>query len=255
VTNSDYVLRALAAANPVPEAGAATSGKAEREALLQRIYEQHQRGPRRARSRRLIVVVVSFAIAATAIPAALSGRLGALFELSNRGNSDVPEAALLNNLRVADRLGLEPGTTVRLAERSGHIFYMVRGEDQTRCFGYSRAGRDVQSETFTALACPREPPFPSPRRPVVDLSPLMGRQGSPDVSIPTIIGFAGDGVAEVGIVDQDGRRHMTEVESNVYFAENLGGVDAAAQIALDANGDVVWRRDVPSGRVGTTDGS
>jgi hypothetical protein len=254
VTNSDYLLRALAAANPVPEAGAATSGKAERDALLQRIYEQHHRGPRRARSRRLTIVGVSIAIAATAIPAALSGRLGALFDFSNRGISDVPEVQLLNNLRVADRLGLEPGTTVRLAERSGVIFYMVRGEDQRRCFGYS-AGPDVQSETFTALECPGEPPFPSPRRPVLDLSPLMGREGSSDLSIPTIIGFAADGVAEVGIVDQHGRRHMTSVESNVYFAENLGDVRAAAQIALDGRGDVVWRRDVPSARVGTTDGS
>lgn len=254
MTNSDYLLRTLAAANPVPEAGAATSGKAERDALLQRIYEQHQRPPRRAPSRRLLVVGLFIAIAATAIPTAVSGRLGALFDFSNRGTADAPDAQLLNNLRVADRLGLEPGTTVRLAERSGVIFYVVRGEDQRRCFGYS-AGPDVQSETFTALQCPREPPFPSPRRPVLDLSPLMGREGSADVSIPKIIGFAADGVAEVGIVDQQGRRHMTSVESNVYFAENLGDVRAATQIALDAHGDVVWRRDVRPARTETTDGS
>jgi hypothetical protein len=258
MTNAEDLLRALAAANPVPEAGVATPGKTERDALLDRIYEEHPRRLRRTRSRRLLVAGLSIVIAATAIPAAaLSGRLSSLFEFSNQGTSDVPEAEQLNNVRVADRLGLEPGSTVRLAERSGVVFYTVRGESQRQCFGYS-AGPDVQSERFTALMCPSpDGPavFPSSTSPILDMSPHMGRLGSNRVHFPKIIGFAADGVAEVGIVDLHGRRHTTPVESNVYVAENLADVPAQAQIAVDTQGDVVWRREVKALTLGKADGT
>jgi hypothetical protein len=246
-------LRALAAVNPLPATAEVALAKPERDALLQHIYEEGARREegagrsRPTRSRRLLVAGISIAIAASVIPAAaLSGRLSSLFDFSNRGTADVPEAQQLNNLRVADRLGLQPGSTIRLAERSGVVFYTVRGKDQRQCFGIS-AGPRAKS-TFTTLMCPSGDggtAFPSPSRPVLDLSPIMGRDGSTRLYFPRIKGFAADGVAEVGVVDLDGRTHTIPVEGNVYFAENLADVAAQALVALDAHGEVVWRREVP----------
>lgn len=254
MNNAEDILRTLAAVNPLPETAVVALAKPERDALLHHIYEEHQGRPRPTRSRRLLVAGISIAIAASAIPAAaLSGRLSSLFDFSNRGTPDVPEAQQLNNVRVADRLGLQPGSTMRLAERSGVVFYSVRGKDQRECFGM---GSGDVAETYETLVCPSpdDPvPFPSPSRPVLDLSPMMGHEGSTRVYFPRIIGFAADGVAEVGFVDLDGRTHTTPVEGNVYFAENLADVPAQAQIALDAQGDVVWRRAARAPMFGNTE--
>jgi hypothetical protein len=247
MSNDQDLLRVLAAVNPLPEARAAALGTSERDALLRRIYEEHQRRPRPTPSRRLLAVGISLAIAASAIPAAaLSGRLGSLFDFSNRGTPDAPEAQQLSQLRVADRLGLQPGSTMRLAERSGLVFYTVRGKDQRQCFGVS-SGPGAKSELTTLMCLSADGPeaFPSPSRPVLDLSPVMGRDGSTQMYFPRLMGFAADGVAEVGVLDLDGRTHTTPVDDNVYFAENVADIPAQAQVALDAEGDVVWRREVP----------
>lgn len=242
----DPVVRSLAAVNPLPETADVALANPERDALLHRIYEERQEVPPRRRSRRLLVAGVSIAIAASVIPAAaLSGRLTSLFDLSNRGTADVPEAQQLNSVRVADQLGLQPGSTIRLAERSGVGFYTVRGEGQTQCFGI-RSGPAADS-TFTTLTCQSPDdaaPFPSPSRPVLDLSPIMGQEGNTRVHLPRMIGFAADGVAEVGVVDADGHIHTTPVQANVYFTEDFADFPAQAMVALDAQGEVVWRSEL-----------
>jgi hypothetical protein len=247
MNNTKGLLRTLAAVNPLPETAEAALAKPERDALLQHIYEEHQRRSRPTRSRRLLLAGISIAIATSLIPAvALSGRLSSLFDFSNRGTPDGPGAEQLNNVRVADRLGLEPGGTMRLAERSGFVFHTVRGKDQRLCFGIS-SGPSAKSELTTLMCLSADGPaaFPSPSRPVLDFSPVMGRDGSTHMYFPRIMGFAADGVAEVGLVDVYGRMHTTPVEGNVYFAENFADVPAQAQIALDAQGEVIWRREVP----------
>jgi hypothetical protein len=247
MTNTEDLLRTLAAVNPLPATAEAALAKTERDALLQHVYEEDAGRSRPRRSRRLLVAGISIAIAASVIPAAaLSGRFGSLFDFSNRGTADVPEAQQLNNLRVADRLGLQPGSTIRLAERSGVGFYTIRGKDQRQCFGIS-SGPSAKSELTTLMCLSADGPaaFPSPSRPVLDFSPVMGRDGSTHMYFPSLMGFAADGVAEVGVVDLEGRTHTTPVEANVYFTENLANVPAQALVARDADGKVVWRREVP----------
>jgi hypothetical protein len=247
MNRAEGLLRTLAAANPLPETAETALAKPERDALLHHIYATHQGLPPPPWSRTLLVAAISIAIAASVIPAvALSGRLSSLFDFSNRGTPDAPGAAQLNNLRVADRLGLQPGSTMRLAQRSGLVFHTVRGEDQRQCFGIN-SGPGAKSEltTLMCLSADGAAAFPSPSRPVLDFSPVMGRDGSTYMYLPTLMGFAADGVAEVGLVDLEGRMHTTPVEANVYFTENLANVPAQAVVALDADGELIWRRDVP----------
>jgi hypothetical protein len=255
MNDTEDLLRTLAAVNPLPETAEAALAKPERDALLHHIYEEHQGRSRPTRSRRLLLAGISIAIAASVIPAvALSGRLSSLFDFSNRGTPDAPGAEQLNNVRVADRLGLQPGSTMRLAERSGFVFHSVRGKDQRQCFGIS-SGASAKSELTTLMCLSADGPaaFPSPSRPVLDFSPVMGRDGSTHVYFPSLMGFAADGVAEVGVVDLEGRTHATPVEANVYFTENLANVPAQALVALDAGGKVVWRRDVRLPMLGKTE--
>jgi hypothetical protein len=258
MNNADDLLRTLAAANPLPSSAEVALAKPERDALLQHIYAEHAERSRPTRSRALLVAGISIAVAASVIPAAaVSGRLSSLFDFSNRGTPDMPGEQELNNVRVADRLGLQPGSTMRLAERSGVLFYAVRGKDQRQCFGIS-ASASANPE-LTTLMCPGgdgPAAFPSPSRPVLDLSPMMGRHGSTLKYFPSMMGFAADGVAEVGVVDREGRVHTTLVEGNVYFTEDLADVPAQALVARDAHGEVIWRRDVPKfGNIETKRGS
>jgi hypothetical protein len=176
------------------------------------------------------------AIMAAAIPAAaLSGRLNSLFNFSNEGTTNVPEERELTNLRVADRLGLVPGSTVRLAERGGVAFYSVRGDEQRVCYG-TRRRADAEFETLLCPGTNESTPFPSSSRPVLDLSPRLGQPGSNQAYFREVIGFAADGVAEVGIVDLDGQTHTTPVQDNVYYTEEFAAVPAQALVALTRRG-------------------
>jgi hypothetical protein len=242
-TNDDPV-RILAAANPVPEATTLAATVGERDALLDHIYRDRSASSGPRRPRRLLLAAVLVALTVSAVPAvALTGELDTLFNFSNKGTADVPEAQKLNTMRVADRLGLQPDSTVRVAQRAGFAFYLVRGHKDRQCFGISSDA----GETYETLMCPGsdgQATFPSPSTPLLDLSATVSQEGSTRVYFPRLIGFAADGVAEVGLVDLDGHTHTTPVKGNVYVTTDVGDVPAQALVAFDSRGKVVWRRTV-----------
>jgi hypothetical protein len=57
-----------------------------------------------------------------------------------------------------------------------------------------------------------------------------------------LAGLAADGVNRVGVIDKNGVLHTAEVVDNIYYGELPSSVSVAAIVALDSNGNEVFRK-------------
>jgi hypothetical protein len=206
-------------------------------------------GSGRSFPRRRAAVAVIAAVA-LAIPAlALSGVLGSLFGFTNQGAPVSPDD-LSRVSAVLSLTGATPGSVVQLASRDGWAFYGARTPNGDVCYFDAPAGQSESDGIPNAgaaggcKAAAGEADFPSPARPVFNMSHYFGVP--PDMSIVTLAGVAADGVASVEVLAL-GDCHVVAtapVTDNVYLADDLPPVPEAEVVALGADGTPVWHQAV-----------
>ncbi|HET8606133.1 MAG TPA: hypothetical protein VFL66_03800 [Gaiellaceae bacterium] len=246
---TDTTMARLAAADPLPD-GAALDEPA-RERLLARAVAA---APARRSRRRLLAVAA--AAAAVAVPAAaFADDIGGFLGIANPGTpaATTAVAGLDSGLAKAMNELRFPSQIADLGVRDGFHFYVARGDGGTFCFTISAAGAaDLQHPKV--IGCAPADYFPA-ETPLLDFSTGMpnGGFGRPHPGdhvigavhwddIRRLVGFAADGVASVALLDADGGTiARTPVSGNVYLDENVPAMPAAAVVALDAQGTVLYR--------------
>jgi hypothetical protein len=235
----------LAAANPYPTE-MLRDVQLEPPALMAREDEL----PARPRRVRMAVAIAACALAVVAIAPALavSERVRELFGFSTSG-TPVPISALgLYELSSLERVGFSDGVR-KLGDRAGTAFYVGRSRSGALCFatGPTTAPRPA----FGVLACQgAQGVFPSRQRPIADFSPMRGHEGSSDVYVWKLVGFAADGVAAVAVRDVSGALHSTPAVGNVYASGELPAVPATEIVALAADGRVLYAEPLVSSTPG-----
>lgn len=128
-----------------------------------------------------------------------------------------------------------------LARRGGVAFYTANQADGARC--YLTGSARGTGPAFGSVACLRPLPnvFPSEQSPVLDASSFTYDVATGESRLTSLAGFAADGVAQVGIVDEAGRLHLTRVVRNVYAASDAAGTVATAVVGLDHRGGEIYR--------------
>lgn len=237
----DDLLSLLAGVNPIPP------GTGLYPALADDLYADVMRrvealpGRRRHRLLRRHYVVVVVAAILLVVPAlALSGTLDGLFGFSAVGTPPtVPIAS--TSLSALDRLGASPGTVRLVATREGEAFYAARSTTGQLCVGVADAGSTALS--FDNLRCGGggSDSFPSAGVPVIETSAVFGQDGSADVFMHQLAGFAVDGVARVAASGPSGVVISAEVKDNVFFTD-VPHEPVTAIEAFDAAGNLMWTR-------------
>jgi hypothetical protein len=193
--------------------------------------------------RRLIAGVV--AAVALAVPAvAFSGELGSLFGFSNQG-TPVPQDDLSVVSAARTLTAKTPGRVVQLASRDGWTFYAARTASGHVCYFDESATpilsgwRAIGSGSCKDTAADAD--FPSPTRPVFDMSSYFGMLSS-GASIERLAGVAADGVASVQVLAISDCHVVATapVIDNVYIADKLPMTPEAVIVARDASGNAVW---------------
>lgn len=128
---------------------------------------------------------------------------------------------------------------VRRAGGTG--FYVAHGAGGGLCFATGGGTGDLE-----AVVCPtrdaavgRRVVFPSTEMPILDLSPVTADPTNHTTTLLNLQGFAADGVARVGVVDQAGVLHAARVASNTYQVD--GPIVAQSLVAFDASGAEIYR--------------
>jgi hypothetical protein len=226
----------------------------------------------------LVIAVVLLALAIAAV--AVAGP--SLFGFSNHGKRAHPDSSMRGYLegRIFKKQGLrtpdatKPSTFRRLAFRQGVGVYSARKKkDNSLCFYAGRALRIERSGCTRdggqfalpagsnfgygrkagarASAWMRAHPFPSPARPILDLS-LVGavRAGKPCSSCSPVVwpdfgilaGVAANGVRSVQVLSLSDCKPVVTVPviHNVYIDARPPQVAAAFLVARDADGKIVW---------------
>lgn len=234
----------LAAANPYPEE-VLRGVQLEAPALSAR--DEPRARPRRVR---LGVAIMTCLLAVVAITPALaiSERVRELFGFSNPG-TPVPLSTLeLNQLSSLERVGFS-GSVLKLGERAGTAFYVGRSRSGGLCFGTGPT--TAPRPAFWLLACQgREALFPSQQMPIADFSPLHGHEGSNDVYVRQLKGFAADGVAAVAVRDANGALHSTPATDNFYASNELPVVPAKEIVAFASDGRILYAQPLESSTPG-----
>lgn len=96
------------------------------------------------------------------------------------------------------------------------------------------------------LTCPSD--FPSEEHPILDYSPRMQAADAPLPRILWLAGFAADGIVRVGIRDSAGNVTWTPVIDNVYASNTVPATPAAAILAEDTDGNVVYSHNLGSSK-------
>ena len=181
----------------------------------------------------LLVVVVACSIATSlAVAIAVRGAHGSsrpdLFRFSTRGQGITP------SIVARHAFGVQSGRL--LAVRDGRAFYELNSADG-RCFG---VGSTASLGDPGGEVCPHEP-FPSASRPTLDFSVYEGHTADRgDLTLFRIEGFAGDGVAAVGVVNRAGQVALrVPVVDNVYVLSHVPPGLTGVVVALDADGAVI----------------
>lgn len=240
------VMRRIAAANPVPDR---FGSDAASEALLERIMDT-QPGTGDGSQRRVVqngtrrmAAIAAAALMAIAVPTlALADHYGIL-GLSNPGEPISRASLDPYELGALETYG-NVGGMRRLGERAGVAFYVGRSDRGGLCFATgSAAGSAPKLDHF--MGCQADVPdaFPSPSRPILDLSSFMSPNPREIVYITRLSGFAADGVASVGYIDTNGVTHTTPVIDNIYAIDLFHkDVAATAIVALDSEGRELYKR-------------
>lgn len=222
----------------------------EREQTLAKIVARRDTLVRRPRRQLAVALIVAVAVAVPAL--AFSGVLGSLFGLTNHGTPVTQDdQAVVSAVRMIT--GETPTSVVRLASREGWTFYAAQTTSDV-CY-FDEAPPNSTSDGIpnrsgvSGGSCKNaagESNFPSPPRPVFNMSHYSGPTQSGDVSVTTLAGVAVDAVASVQVLALSDCHVVAaaQVIDNVYIADNLPIVPEAMIVARDANGTAIWHQAV-----------
>lgn len=234
---NDRVLDLVADLNPAPSRAVDTATTADlRRTVLWRVSTP----PPRRRLR--VGAAAALAAAVVAVPAfATSAALRSLFEFSPPSE---PVPATEFESRALDALSYvraRPDTVGAVATHGETALYAARSEAGGVCVGAGPRG--AATPTFTQLQCGdgSAGAFPSPSVPVVQFGNIFGQEGSDELYLSTLIGFAADGVAVVGVRGPAGTVARAEVSRNV-FAADVPPQPVTDIEAYDHAGQLIWSR-------------
>jgi hypothetical protein len=200
-------------------------------------------GPSRSLQRsRIVGLALALGLAIPAL--ALSAQLRSIFGLSNRGTSaDAGGLKALNHFGAWHAGGGSNGVRL-LGTRAGFSFYAARGTEDTLCFAIAIVSTPRPKPGALACLSNRPNRFPSAQQPILDFSPLASGGNLHGTHVAALIGFAADGVARVGVVDETGVLHSVPVIKNLYATQKgaLPNVAEKALVALDVKGRKIYQR-------------
>jgi hypothetical protein len=122
----------------------------------------------------------------------------------------------------------------QLAVHNGRAFYRLSMKSGDTCFG---SGSPAATWPIDAFKCSiAAPVFPSPNRPILDMSHVELRAGDPQPHFTKLEGIAADGVTAIELRDESGQAlARLPVVDNVYWDVNPPA-SAVSGVALDAAG-------------------
>jgi hypothetical protein len=146
---------------------------------------------------------------------------------------------------VPPTLGLpsSPKTTGEaffLAEKDGIRIVRVPREDGSSCWGTSeRRSNEWQLKSFICES--QFGRFPDAESPVMLLARGGFLSGTTLMVYESFVGLAADGVAKVGVIDEQDRLvPIADVDGNAFYGDAPEG-RVKSVVALDEAGDVIWR--------------
>lgn len=237
--------------NPIPAGRlSALANGSERETTFARIVARREESRARMRGLPRHMVAAVVVVLALAIPAlAFSGALDSLFGFSNHGAPVTQDDRwILDEVRALT--GETPRSVARLASRNGWTFFAARTSADACYFDEPPAGSESDGiPNRRGGDCKNvagDPDFPSPARPIFNMSHYEGPSRKGDMSIITLAGVAADGVATVQVLALSDCHVVATAPAldNVYIADDLPLVPEAQIVARDANGKVVWHQTV-----------
>lgn len=238
----------LATANPVRQSHLNRSSDADQENMLYRILASERpttRADRIGVSFRLrAVAVTAVALVVVLLPAVTVARHFGLFGLTNEGQRIDRTQLSLSELSGLDESGFA-GDVRLLGRRAGVAFYAAAGRSGGLCFATgSASGAAPKLNYFMGCQRATSSSFPSPKEPILDLSPLKSPNPREVVYVQRLAGFAADGVARVAVVGLDGSMvHTADVADNIYATEWFStDIPSTTIVALDREGHVLYRK-------------
>lgn len=132
------------------------------------------------------------------------------------------------------------GEAFFLAEKDGIRIVRVPREDGSSCWGTS--DRRSNEWQLTSFICESQfGRFPDAESPVMLLARGGILPGTILMVYESFIGLAADGVAKVGVIDEQDRLvPMADVDGNAFYAEAPEG-RVKSVVALDEAGEVIWK--------------
>ena len=133
-------------------------------------------------------------------------------------------------------------TGIRLiGQTQGFAFYAFDLKNNRQCYDAVRqTTARIVGGIMRCSSNPTGPTFPSPERPVVDLS-LVGADAGQPIHTIQLAGIAADGIAAVAVLGSDGNVYgKTQVVGNVYVSTGLPPQADGPVITYDASGATIW---------------
>ena len=131
------------------------------------------------------------------------------------------------------------GEAFFLAEKDGIRIVRVPREDGSSCWGTSE--RRSNEWQLTSFICESQfGRFPDAESPVMLLARGGILSGTILMVYESFLGLAADGVAKVGVIDEQDRLvPMADVDGNAFYADAPEG-RVKSVVALDEAGEVIW---------------
>lgn len=193
--------------------------------------------------RMIILATIAVGLAVAASVALLRGETatgstpgGKLAEISNRGQAVVPGPNQQRELHIVGAVDAS-----RLARRDSRSFYRLARRDGSVC--YSINTTDVEDHIGGAMCPTTATAFPSPARPILDFSLFEATSHvRGQLHVVNGQGIAADGVASVGLLDENGRLIVrAPATDNVYALDVPQGQVATTVAAYADDGTEVAR--------------
>jgi catechol 2,3-dioxygenase-like lactoylglutathione lyase family enzyme len=182
------------------------------------------------------------------------GALAALLLLRRGGDEDAALARLSAPQRpyqmaIPNPLGgpgsPEPtGEAFVIAERKGIRLIRLPRRDGSSCWGAHELRFGVWQLTTYSCETMFER-FPDPKEPLRVMGPFFWDAGTQLRDYQSFQGLAADGVHSVGVIDaRDRVVPIARVQRNAFWADPPAD-RVKALVALDADGEVIWRSEPP----------
>jgi len=143
-----------------------------------------------------------------------------------------PATGDLRSLARLSRLGEHDFKQIRLiASSAGRNFYRLHDAKGAPCYAVGDSA--PSAHRLAAIAC--APDFPSPEQPMLDFTVLQ-RHANGDVVVRAE-GLAADGVAEVALIDEEGKAlSEAPVVDNAFAFPKIAGSSVRGLVAYDTAG-------------------